>query len=134
MPQVLIIADEIMYQIGLRGVNAQLAEGYGQPPGLCMEGVKVNHHQNDIGEIRGCLSIEQEIIIIHIVKLQVPGSLQCRIFPPDFVDPGNEFPDGSRFIPIPVLDFVFFRILVLFFAWKRIGNTLLKRRAKDTIA
>jgi hypothetical protein len=116
MPQVARIAEKVVNLVRSGFINAEVRHGQRKPSAVDVMGVEVDHHQDDVGQILGCLGVADELFVIDGMKAQTPVALERRVFPADPVHPADDVPQAVASINIPGFDLVLFRIQVLFTA------------------
>src|SRR5919106_5540662 len=78
--------------------------------------IQVDNDENDVRQVIGALAVTNKLLVIDLVKAQICVTLQRWILPSDQIHPGNELLEAVGSIEIPVSDFVFLRIEILFTA------------------
>ena len=68
---------------------------------------QVDHDENDVGCICGPLAVAEELIILDIMKVQAPVTVQCRIVTADTIHMADEFTETIRSFEVPLFDLIF---------------------------
>src|SRR5690606_18730911 len=115
MPLVAFAAEQVANPELVGHTYFHLIEGYADMTTLWVKYIEVNGDNEEVSRLFILLRVADDLLIAAFGELDVPGTLECRILLTDTVYTTNNFTDTGSDIPVPMFDFVFLIVDVLFF-------------------
>ena len=79
---------------------------------MTVMGVKINHHNNDVGKIFGMFAISDQLVAVDRKKLEAPIALKGRVLSADLIHPGDKIFEVPGTFNVPRFNFILFGIQI----------------------
>src|SRR5581483_8030036 len=116
IPQVAARAQQVVYLVGLRRLDAQRVEWQVDPARLRVMRVQVNHRQDQVVAVGAFLRVGDELVVVHRHEPQARVEVQRRVLAADAIHPRYEVPQAVLALQIAPLDLVLLRVELLLLA------------------
>jgi len=128
VPEIPGVAQKFMHQVRMARGDAEFLQGDAHGTGLGVERVQIDRYQQKVGPVLVGFDVAKDIVVVRLAEMHVPSGLQCRIFPPDTIDPGNQVANVLWIVPVPAAYFIFLRVDILLLA----GNALADNKGRPS--
>jgi hypothetical protein len=133
VPHILVLADQIVHQVGLSRFDPETVHRKTHPARLHAKRIEIDDDHDDIRKIGRGFYIKQKVVVVDIEKLHVPRRLKGGVFAADSIDKCDQIVNAVGTADLPTFDFKLFGSLVFFAVGQGVGDAQFIRRSVNAV-